>query len=265
MCEGMIVLTGKKTFEKTEEHNELQIEGRNSVLEAIKKGRTIDKILVKKGEIDGTLRVIIKKARDLGIVVQEVSRPKLDEIASTPNHQGVIAYCAAHEYAEVEDILQAAESKSEDAFIIILDGITDPYNLGAIIRTANACGAHGVIIPKRRAAALTAAVSKASAGALEYLPVAKVTNISRTIEDLKSKGIWVACAHTEGRDYFKSTLDGPIALVIGSEGEGVGRLVKEKCDFNIKIPMYGEISSLNASVAAGLVMYEVVRQRRFML
>ena len=238
-----------------------QLEGRNPVMEAINSGKTIDKIIVKKGEIEGTLRVIVAKAIERGIVVQEVDKNKMAELTRSNNCQGVIALCPAHEYAEVSDIIQSAKDKGEDPFIIILDEITDPHNLGAILRTADASGAHGVIIPKRRAVGLTAIVSKTSAGAVEHVPVARVTNIAKTIEDLKKEGIWVACADMEGQEYFEAPLNGPIALVIGSEGNGVGRLVSQKCDFSVKIPMFGKISSLNASVAAGLVMYEVVRQR----
>ncbi len=239
----------------------LQLEGRNPVLEAINSGKTIDKIIVKKGEIEGTLRVIVAKAVERGIIVQEVDKNKMAEISRSNNCQGVIALCPAHEYADVSDIIQAAKDKGEDPFIIILDEITDPHNLGAILRTADASGAHGVIIPKRRAVGLTAIVSKTSAGAVEHVPVARVTNIAKTVEDLKKQGIWVACADMEGQEYFDAPLNGPIALVIGSEGSGVSRLVKQKCDFAVKIPMFGKISSLNASVAAGLIMYEVVRQR----
>lgn len=241
----------------------LQLEGRNPVMEALNHGKTIDKIIVKKGEVEGTLKVIVAKAIEKGIVVQEVDKVKMEQMSRSNNCQGVIALCPAHEYCDIYDILDKAKEKGEDPFIIVLDEITDPHNLGAIIRTANACGAHGVIIPKRRAVGLTAIVSKTSAGAVEYVPVARVTNISKTIEDLKKAGVWVTCADMKGTDYYKAELSGPIAVVIGSEGEGVSRLVKEKCDFSVRIPMYGEIASLNASVAAGLVMYEVVRQRKF--
>ena len=243
--------------------NENQLEGRNAVLEVLKSGRDVEKIIVLKGNVEGTIRRIVGMARERGIVVQEVVRQKLDEMSQTKNHQGVIAIVSEHEYASVDDILASAEKKGEKPFIIILDNITDPHNLGAIIRTAECAGAHGVIIPKRRSVGLTAVVGKTSAGALEYMPVARVTNIARTIEELKEKGIWVACADMGGDEYFDASLDGAIALVIGSEGEGVSRLVKEKCDFVVSIPMYGRISSLNASVAAALLMYEVVRQRNY--
>ena len=243
--------------------NENQLEGRNAVLEVLKSGRDIEKIIVQKGNVEGTIRRIVGIAKEKGVVVQEVVKQKLDEMSQTKNHQGVIAIVSEHEYADVEYIINSAESKGEKPFIIILDNITDPHNLGAIIRTAECAGAHGVIIPKRRSVGLTAVVGKTSAGAIEYMPVARVTNIARTIDDLKSRGIWVACADMGGDDYFDASLDGALALVIGSEGEGVSRLVKEKCDFTVSIPMYGKISSLNASVAAALLMYEAVRQRNY--
>ena len=243
--------------------NENQLEGRNAVLEVLKSGRDIEKIIVQKGNVEGTIRRIVGIAKEKGVVVQEVVKQKLDEMSQTKNHQGVIAIVSEHEYVDVEDIINSAESKGEKPLIIILDNITDPHNLGAIIRTAECAGAHGVIIPKRRSVGLTAVVGKTSAGAIEYMPVARVTNIARTIDDLKSRGIWVACADMGGDDYFDASLDGALALVIGSEGEGVSRLVKEKCDFTVSIPMYGKISSLNASVAAALLMYEAVRQRNY--
>ena len=243
--------------------NENQLEGRNAVLEVLKSGRDIEKIIVQKGNVEGTIRRIAGMARERGIVVQEAARQKLDEMSQTKNHQGVIAIVSEHEYAEVDDILRSAAEKGEKPFIIILDNITDPHNLGAVIRTAECAGAHGVIIPKRRSVGLTAVVGKTSAGALEYMPVARVTNIARTIEELKKQGVWVACADMDGEDYYDASLDGAIALVIGSEGEGVSRLVKEKCDFTVSIPMYGKILSLNASVAGALLMYEVVRQRNY--
>ena len=243
--------------------NENQLEGRNAVLEVLKSGRDIEKIIVQKGNVEGTIRRIAGMAKERGIVVQEAARQKLDEMSQTKNHQGVIAIVSEHEYAEVDDILRSAAEKGEKPFIIILDNITDPHNLGAVIRTAECAGAHGVIIPKRRSVGLTAVVGKTSAGALEYMPVARVTNIARTIEELKKQGVWVACADMDGEDYYDASLDGAIALVIGSEGEGVSRLVKEKCDFTVSIPMYGKISSLNASVAGALLMYEVVSQRYY--
>ena len=257
----------RRAIEKEEREDDgfenVQLEGRNAVLEALNHDKTIDKILVKAGEIEGTLKVIISKAREKRIIVQEVTKHRLDEVAQSHNHQGVIAVCPSHEYAEVQDILDKAKEKDEAPFIIILDSITDPHNLGAILRTADACGAHGVIIPKRRAVGLTGIVSKTSAGAIEHVLVARVVNIARTIDDLKKQNIWIASGESEGQTMYKAPLDGAIAIVIGNEGDGVGKLISEKCDYKISIPMFGEIESLNASVAAGLFMYEVVRQRKF--
>lgn len=245
------------------EINENQVEGRNAVLEVLKSGRDMEKLLVLKGNLEGTIKRIIAMATEKGVVIQEVSRQKLDELSQTKNHQGIIALVSAHEYVEVEDILAIARKKQEDPFILLLDGITDPHNLGAILRTAECAGVHGVIIPKRRSVGLNATVGKTSAGAIEYIPVARVTNIVKTMEKLKKEGLWIACADMKGLDHFDTNMKGPFALVIGSEGEGVSRLVRENCDFNASIPMYGQISSLNASVAAGLLMYEVVRQRKY--
>ena len=238
-----------------------KIIGRNPVLEAIRSGRSVDKILVKKGKYEGSIVPIIKKAKDAGIIIQEVERAKLDQIAEGENHQGVIAYVSAYDYVSVKDILDKAREKNEPPFIIICDKITDPHNLGAILRTANCVGAHGVIIPKRRAVGLTATVAKTSAGAVNYTPVAKVTNIAKTIEELKKEGLWFVCADMGGTTMYDLNLKGPIGLVIGNEGEGVGRLVKEKCDMVASIPMKGDIDSLNASVATGVLAYEIVRQR----
>ena len=238
-----------------------KIIGRNPVAEAIKSGREIDKIIVKKGEIEGSLVPIIKKARNAGIPIIEADRQKLDKLADGGNHQGIVAFCAAHNYAQVSDILKNAADKGHAPFIIILDKITDPHNFGSIIRTANCAGADGIIIPKRGSAGLNEITAKTSAGALEYTPVAKVTNIAQTIEKLKKEGIWIAGAEAGGEVMYKTDLTGPIALVIGSEGEGISRLVKEKCDFLCEIPMYGEINSLNASCAAAVLMYEIVRRR----
>ena len=238
-----------------------KIIGRNPVLEAIRSGRSVDKILVKKGKYEGSIVPIIKKAKDAGIIIQEVERAKLDQIAEGENHQGVIAYVSAYDYVSVKDILDKAREKNEPPFIIICDKITDPHNLGAILRTANCVGAHGVIIPKRRAVGLTATVAKTSAGAINYTPVAKVTNIAKTIEELKKEGMWFVCADMDGQTMYDLNLTGPIGLVIGNEGAGVSRLVKEKCDFVAAIPMKGDIDSLNASVAAGVLAYEIVRQR----
>ncbi len=239
-----------------------KLEGRNSVLEAIKSDRTINKILVSKGDKEGSIKQIIALAREKGIIVQETDRVSLDKISTTHSHQGVIAFVAVKDYVEVDDILEIAQSKGEAPFIIILDGITDPHNLGSILRTANAVGAHGVVIPKRRAIGLTAAVSKASAGAIEYVPVARVTNIAQTIDYLKEQNLWVVGTDQSGeKSFYEIDLKGPIALVIGSEGEGMGKLVSEKCDFVVNLPMKGQISSLNAAVAGAIVMYEILKQR----
>jgi 23S rRNA (guanosine2251-2'-O)-methyltransferase len=239
-----------------------RLEGRNSVMEAIKAGRSINRILVSKGEKEGSINQIIALARQSHIVIQEVDRSKLDEMSETHAHQGIIALTSAKDYVEVDDILRAAADSGRPPFIVILDGITDAYNLGSILRTSNAAGVHGVIIPKRRAIGLTSAVSKASAGAIEYVPVARVTNIVQTIEYLKKKDIWVAGTDSSGENaYYDQDLTGGIALVIGSEGEGMGKLVREACDFVVNIPMLGEISSLNAAVAGAVVIYEIVRQR----
>lgn len=242
-------------------YEELTIEGRNAVLEAFRSGKTIDKLFVLKGCQDGPVRTIIREAKKHDTILDYVERERLDQLSETKKHQGVIAFAAAYEYAQVEDMLRAAEEKQEDPFLILLDNIEDPHNLGAIIRTANLAGAHGVIIPKRRAAGLTATVAKASAGALNYTPVAKVTNLSQTIKELKERGIWFVCADMDGETMYRLDLKGPIGLVVGSEGEGVSRLVKENCDFTASIPMAGEIDSLNASVATGVLAYEIVRQR----
>lgn len=255
--------TAREEREMDREINENQLEGRNAILEVLRSGRDIEKIMVAKGNVEGTIKRIIAMAVEKGVVIQEVSRQKLDEISQTKNHQGVIALVSAHDYVEVEDILAAAKEKGEDPFVLLLDGITDPHNLGAILRTAECAGVHGVIIPKRRSVGLNATVGKTSAGAIEYMPVARVTNIVQTMEYLKKEGLWIACADMKGLDHFDTNMKGPLALVIGSEGDGVSRLVKENCDFTASIPMYGKISSLNASVAAALLMYEVVRQRRF--
>lgn len=242
-------------------YEELTIEGRNAVLEAFRSGKTIDKLFVLDGCQDGPVKSITREAKKQDTIINYVKKERLDQMSETGKHQGVIAFAAAYEYAEVEEILEIAEKKGEPPFLILLDGIEDPHNLGAVIRTANLSGAHGVIIPKRRAAGLTATVAKTSAGALNYTPVAKVTNLVKTIEELKQKGIWFACADMGGASMYQTDLKGPIGLVIGGEGEGVSRLVKEKCDFVVSIPMKGEIDSLNASVAAGVLAYEIVRQR----
>ena len=243
------------------EQNEFRIEGRNAVIEAFRSGKPIDKIFMLDGCQDGPIMTIKREAKKHNVLVKYVTRDRLDQLSETGKHQGVIAYGAAYEYAEVEDILAKAREKGEDPFIFILDNIEDPHNLGAIIRTANLAGAHGVIIPKNRAVGLTATVAKASAGALAYTPVAKVTNLAQTIEELKKEGIWFVCADMGGETMYKLNLTGPIGLVIGNEGSGVGRLVKDKCDFVASIPMKGDIDSLNASVAAGVLAFEIVRQR----
>ena len=242
-------------------YEESKIEGRNAVLEAFRSGKTIDKLYVLDGCQDGPVRSITREARKHDTIINYVAKERLDQISETGKHQGVIASVAAYEYAEVEDMLKLAEEKGEDPFLIILDNIEDPHNLGAIIRTANQAGAHGVIIPKRRAVGLTATVARTSAGALNYTPVAKVTNLVKTMEDLKKKGLWFVCADMDGDVMYDVNMKGPIGLVIGNEGEGVGRLVKDTCDFTARIPMKGDIDSLNASVAAGVLAYEIVRQR----
>lgn len=237
------------------------IEGRNAVIEAFRAGKTIDKLFILDGAQDGPIQTIKREAKKQDTIVKFVTSERLDQLSETGKHQGVIAYTAAYAYAQVEDILAAAREKKEPPFVILLDNIEDPHNLGAIIRTANLAGAHGVIIPKNRAAGLTATVAKASAGALNYTPVARVTNLSKTMEDLKKEGLWFVCADMDGTSMYQLDLKGPIGLVIGNEGDGVGRLVKEHCDFAASIPMKGDIDSLNASVAAGVLAYEIVRQR----
>jgi len=253
-------MTDSNNIEKTESHH-LIIEGRNAVLEAFRSGRTIDKLFVLDGCQDGPVRTIVREAKKQGTVLSFVSRERLDQMSETRKHQGVIAHAAAYGYVTVDEILQRAEERDESPFLILLDGIEDPHNLGAIIRTANLAGAHGVIIPKRRASGLTATVAKASAGALNYTPVAKVTNLSAVMKELKERGIWFVCADMAGEVMYRQNLTGPIGLVIGNEGEGVSRLVKESCDFTASIPMCGDIDSLNASVAAGVLAWEIVRQR----
>ena len=242
-------------------YEELTIEGRNAVIEAFRSGKTIDKVFILDGCQDGPIQTIKREAKKHDCIVQFVKKERLDQLSETGHHQGVVAFAAAYEYAEVEDILALAREKNEQPFIFILDNIEDPHNLGAIIRTANLAGAHGVIIPKRRAAGLTATVARTSAGALNYTPVAKVTNIANTIEDLKKEGLWFVCADMGGEVMYNLNLKGAIGLVIGNEGEGVSRLIREKCDYIASIPMKGDIDSLNASVAAGVLAYEIVRQR----
>lgn len=238
-----------------------QIEGRNAVLEAFRSGKCVDKLFILDGCQDGPVRTIAREARKTDTIINYVSKERLDQLSETHAHQGVIAQVAAYDYSTVDEILARAEEKGEAPFLIILDNVEDPHNLGAIIRTANLAGAHGVIIPKRRAVGLTSTVAKTSAGAINYTPVAKVTNIVRTIEELKEKGIWFVCADMGGKTMYDLDLTGPMGLVIGNEGEGVSRLVREACDFTASIPMKGDIDSLNASVAAGVLAYEIVRQR----
>lgn len=242
-------------------YEELTIEGRNAVLEAFRSGKPVDKLFVLDGCQDGPVRTIVREAKKHDTLVQFVDKERLTQLSQTGRHQGVIAYTAAYEYAQVEDMLALAKERGEDPFLILLDDIEDPHNLGAIIRTANLAGAHGVIIPKRRAVGLTATVAKTSAGAINYTPVAKVTNLTKTMKELKEKGLWFVCADMGGESMYKLNLTGPIGLVIGNEGEGVSRLVKETCDFVASIPMKGDIDSLNASVATGVLAYEIVRQR----
>lgn len=243
------------------EENTGIIEGRNAVIEAFRAGRTIDRLYVLDGCKDGPVMTIKREAAKQGTPIKYVTKERLDQMSETGRHQGVIAAAAAYRYAEVSDILQKAKDKGEAPFILLLDGIEDPHNLGAIIRTANQAGAHGVIIPKNRAVGLTATVAKASAGALNYTPVAKVTNLGQTIEELKKNGLWFVCADMGGTPMYELNLKGAIGLVIGAEGDGVSRLVREKCDMTAQIPMRGDIDSLNASVAAGILAYEIVRQR----
>ncbi len=242
-------------------YEESVIEGRNAVIEAFRAGKAIDKLFILDGAQDGPIQTIKREAKKRDTMIKFVTRERLDQLSQTGKHQGVIAYAAAYTYAEVEDILAAARSKKEAPFVFLLDNIEDPHNLGAIIRTANLAGAHGVIIPKNRAAGLTAAVARTSAGALNYTPVARVTNLAQTMEALKKEGLWFVCADMDGTTMYQLDLTGPIGLVIGNEGDGVGRLIREKCDFVASIPMKGDIDSLNASVAAGVLAYEIVRQR----
>ncbi len=250
-----------RDMREEKKENENIIEGRNAVLEAFRAGKPIDKLFVLDGCQDGPVRTIVREAKKHDPLLQFVSKERLGQMSATGKHQGVIAFGAAYEYSQVEDMLELARERGEDPFLILLDNIEDPHNLGAIIRTANLAGAHGVVIPKRRAAGLTATVAKTSAGALNYTPVAKVTNLKKTMEELKEKGLWFVCADMDGEQMYKLNLTGPIGLVVGSEGEGVSRLVRETCDFAAAIPMKGDIDSLNASVAAGVLAYEIVRQR----
>lgn len=252
--------TKRKAEEEATAENTL-IEGRNAVIEAFRSGNTIDKLFVLDGCKDGPVQTIVREARKHDVIISFVAKERLDQLSGTGHHQGVIAQAAAYGYSTVEDILEKAREKGEPPFLILLDGIEDPHNLGAIIRTANQAGAHGVIIPKRRAVGLTSTVARTSAGALNYTPVAKVTNLTTTIEQMKKEGIWFVCADMGGEEMYKLNLTGPIGLVVGNEGEGVSRLVRQSCDMTASIPMKGDIDSLNASVAAGVLAYEIVRQR----
>ena len=265
MKSGKKMRQGQADNGREEEQNpiirESLIEGRNAVIEAFRSGKPIDRVYLLDGSQDGPVMTIKREAQKHDTMIRYVAKERLDQMSATGKHQGVIASAAAYEYAEVGDILAKAREKGEPPFIFLLDNIEDPHNLGAIIRTANLAGAHGVIIPKNRAVGLTATVARTSAGALNYTPVAKVTNLGQTIEELKKEGLWFVCADMDGTSMYQLDLKGPIGLVIGSEGEGVGRLIREKCDFVASIPMKGDIDSLNASVAAGVMAYEIVRQR----
>ena len=250
-------------FDERNDNTTNRIEGRNPVIEALKSGRAIDKILIQSGDKNGSVKKIIALAREKKIVISEVDRQRLDKLSVTHSHQGVIAFAAAKEYADVSDILAVAKSRGEHPFIIIADDLTDPHNLGSVIRTANAAGAHGIIIPKRNSVGLSPVVEKSSAGALEFMPVARVSNLASVIDSLKKENIWVVGADMDGEQtIYTHDFSGAVAIVVGSEGKGLSRLVKEKCDFIVRIPMYGQINSLNASVAAALMIYEVVRRRK---
>ncbi len=253
--------TGQDQEQQDEVQNSSLIEGRNAVMEALRSGKTVERLLVLDGCQDGPVMSIKRTATKAGVPIRYVNKQRLDQVSETGHHQGVIAYVAAYHYAELEDLFNKAKEKGEDPFFLILDNIEDPHNLGAIIRTANVCGAHGVIIPKNRAVGLTATVAKTSAGALNYTPVVKVTNLVQTMQELKDRGLWLACADMDGTKMYDLNLKGAIGLVIGNEGSGVSRLVRENCDMIASVPMQGEIESLNASVAAGVLCYEIVRQR----
>lgn len=237
------------------------IEGRNPIIEALKNNRPIEKIMVNKASKEGSIKKILAMAKENKVIIQEVDRHKLDEMSESHAHQGVIAITSDYRYYDLDEILDIPKEKGEDPFFIILDGITDPRNLGSIIRTADAVGAHAVIIPKRRSVQITPIVAKASAGAVEYLPVCKVTNIVNTIKTLKENGLWIAAVDMDGQTFYQQNLGGPLGLVVGSEGEGISRLVKQNCDFTVSMPMSGNVTSLNASVAGGILLYEVYRQR----
>ena len=237
------------------------IEGRNPIIEALKNNRPIEKIMVNKASKEGSIKKILAMARDNKVIIQEVDRHKLDEMSESHAHQGVIAITSDYRYYDLDEILEIPKERGEDPFFIILDGITDPHNLGSIIRTADAVGAHAIIIPKRRSVQITPIVAKASAGAVEYVPVCKVTNIVNTIKTLKENGLWIAAVDMDGQTFYQQNVAGPLGLVVGSEGEGISRLVKQNCDFTVSMPMSGNVTSLNASVAGGILLYEVYRQR----
>lgn len=237
------------------------IEGRNPIIEALKNNRPIEKIMVNKASKEGSIKKILAMGKENKVIIQEVDRHKLDEMSESHAHQGVIAITSDYRYYDLDEILEIPRQNGEDPFFIILDGITDPHNLGSIIRTADAVGAHAVIIPKRRSVQITPIVAKASAGAVEYLPVCKVTNIVNTIKTLKENGLWIAAVDMDGQTFYQQNLGGPLGLVVGSEGEGISRLVKQNCDFTVSMPMSGNVTSLNASVAGGILLYEVYRQR----
>lgn len=261
---GMNILSdkNKKDMKNSDTASSDILEGRNPVMEAIKSGRPINKILIAKGTKEGSIKKLISMAKDSGIVMQTVDRNKLNGVSTSDNHQGVIAYVSPHEYKDLDELLFELNQKEENPFFIICDEINDPHNLGSIIRTANAVGANGVIIPKRRASGITPVVVKTSAGATEYVPVCKVTNIARTMDKLKDNGIWIVGTDMDGdRAFYESDLKGKLAIVVGNEGSGMSRIVKEACDFVVNIPMVGEVSSLNASVAASILMYESLRQK----
>ncbi len=247
--------------DEAEERDECLIEGRHAIREAIRSGRSINKLLYTEDGLDASAREIIIQAKKAGIVTQAVNKAKMDSMSENGKHQGLIAMAAAYEYSTVDDMLAKAKEKGEDPLIVILDGINDPHNLGSIIRTAVCCGAHGVVIPKRRAVGITGTVVKVSAGAVEFMPVARVTNLNQTIDELKAKGLWICAADMSGENLYSLNMSGPLAVVIGSEGDGVSRLTLDKCDFKAGIPLKGEIESLNASVAAAIILYEALRQR----
>lgn len=251
----------KGDLDKSEDTRENVVEGRNPVIEVLKSDRTVEKLFVAKGEIEGSIKLILAVAKDKGLVISEVDRKKLDEMSDGGNHQGVIALVSPYKYSTIDDMLDYAAQKNEDPLIVILDEIEDPHNLGSIIRSANICGAHGVIIPKRRSAFITPTVSKSSAGAVEHTKIAKVTNLNQTIKELKDKGLWIFGMDMDGTVCYQTNIKGPCAIIVGSEGKGISRLVKENCDGIVKIPMTGQITSLNASVAAGIMLYEISRQR----